>query len=218
MARILPKKVSDFIFDPTKDLMGYIVNSLETEEYFTVKLSTFKSGHNNLILATPHVFFADIDMTETDEQLERENPETLNALRETVYKKILEIGNSLNKQFRVYLTYKGFRVIDVEEEYDLNTEKPFNLLRNLGSDDKYIHVCYIRGEFAARLTPKDNRPQEGKVCALLNAGPESIKNNKILTVVKTHDEFCLDKNWGAAWRENKATFVRPASFLFSEPF
>lgn len=215
MARILPKKVSDFIFDPTKDLRDYIINSSKTEEYFTAKLQTLAGGHSNLVLTTPHVFFADIDLTETDAQLENENPETLNNLREVVYKKILEVGDKLGKKFRVYLTYKGFRVIDVEEEYDLNTEKPFNLLRDLGSDDKYIHACYIRGEFAARLTPKDSRPKERMVCALLNLGSKNIYNNKILTVVKTHDEFCLDKDWGKAWRENKAIF---APSLFEQPF
>ena len=220
MSRIIPAKVYDYIEkNKTKDV-EYLVNSMNEEEYFQVRLSTYKAGgphsttFSNLILTTEKVFFADIDLADSDEHLERADEESLNNLREVVYQKILEVEKEEGLDFRVYLTYKGFRVIETTQEYNLEDIRTFYLLRRLGSDTKYIQATYLRGEFAARLTPKLSRGnKEIKVAALLKTQNNNISNSKIAAVILAHDTFVLDDVWSEYWR---STNVLPAIPPFFE--
>jgi hypothetical protein len=223
MAKIIPAEVYDYIEkNKTKDV-EYLVNSMNNEEYFQVRLSTYKGGDlppsitfSNLILTTENVFFADIDIVDSDEQLEKANSESVNNSREVVYQKILEVEKQEGLDFRVYLTYKGFRVIETTREYDLGGIDTFHLLRKLGSDTKYIQATYLRGEFAARLTPKSSRGgKEIKVAALLKTENSSIVNPKIAAVIRAHDSFVLNYTWSDYWRSTNVPVEIP---FFQEPF
>jgi hypothetical protein len=217
MARIIPAEVYDYIEkNKTKDV-EYLVNSMDNEEYFQVRLSTYKAEglysdktFSNLILATENVFFADIDTVDSDEQLEKANSESVNNSREVIYQKISEVEKQEGLDFRVYLTYKGFRVIETTREYDLGDIDTFNLLRKLGSDTKYIQATYLRGEFAARLTPKLSRGnKEKRVAALLKTENSSIVNPKVAAVIRAHDSFVLDSGWSDYWRSTNVPVEIP---------
>jgi hypothetical protein len=219
MARIIPTEVYDYIEkNKTKDV-EYLVNSMNNEEYFQVRLSTYKGGgldsttFSNLILTTENVFFADIDIdiADSDEQLEKANSESVNNSLEVIYQKILEVEKQEGLDFRVYLTYKGFRVIETTREYKLEDIDTFHLLRKLGSDTKYIQATYLRGEFAARLTPKSSRgSKEKKVAALLKTENNNTVNPKIAAVIRAHDSFVLNYTWSAYWRSTNVPIEIPS--------
>lgn len=159
-------------------------------EWATIRLSRYREI-SNLILVTPLVFIADIDCVN-------------GFTKKQALAHINNLEHELNKDYRVYETYKGYRLIDTQETLDLTIREQRNrsirLLERLYSDSKYIYFCEIRKKYAARLSPKQNRPDEFLICKLVKTGATPVKA-EIETVVKLHDSMCwIDFDWCDTWR------------------
>jgi hypothetical protein len=175
------------------DIQSY--NNFTDEEWCFIRLSKYRDI-SNLVLLSPMVFIADVDC---DTEFTKE--EALDRIR--------EVERYQNKDFRVYETYKGFRVFDVETTLNLGKRVEYiqslTLLQELGSDPKYIQFCSFRKFYAARVTPKQDRPDELQVCDLVKIGA-TITRPEIMVTIKLHDSMCFDDlSWCDQWRSFNLT-------------
>ena len=56
--------------------------------------------------------------------------------------------------FRTYKTKNGMRYLQTDVGYQGANQSAIQLLKALGSDPNYIHLCQVGKRFMARLTPK----------------------------------------------------------------
>ena len=67
------------------------------------------------------------------------------------------LSNYVNQNggcFRTYKTKNGMRYLQTDVGYQGANKSAIELLRKLGSDPNYIHLCEVGKRFMARLTPK----------------------------------------------------------------
>ena len=191
------------------DIRNY--NNFDDEDWAVIRMSRYKDVAN-LVLVTPMVFIGDVDAVD-------------GFSKKQALENILSVEKQLNKDYRIYETYKGYRIFDVEQLYDLGNREQrlqsINIMEALRSDEKYIYFCQMRKKYAARLTPKVHRPEESKVCDLVKLGAE-ITLPEVFTVVKMHDDMCFsDNDWCDTWRGLDTTKREPPSsppYNHNEPF
>lgn len=116
-----------------------------------------RNAYGALVLNTPNVFFADIDLPE---------PESGGLLGSLFGKKPTDpVDTALNRlkdwiarqpgwSMRVYRTRAGLRLLATHAEFDPVSSETRQLLSSLGSDPLYTVLCRQQACFRARLTPK----------------------------------------------------------------
>lgn len=172
----------------TNDIQSY--TNFDDTDWGTIRISKYKKIAN-LVLVTPLVFIADVDCCNL-------------FTKSQALENIRDVESDLGQDYRVYETFRGLRVFDVSSTLDLglDTERELalNSLKSLRSDPKYIYFCEFRRQYAARLSPKQNRPSEDQICELVKEG-SLITNPAIFTIVKMHDDVSLNSsNWCNTWR------------------
>jgi len=116
-----------------------------------------RNSYGSLVLNTSHVLFVDIDLPVTEEgggmlkKLFGKKPadpamERLPALRES----LMRTGGS----FRFYRTAAGFRILGTDPMHVPDAAETEDLMKSLGADPSFVHLCRIQKSFRARLTPK----------------------------------------------------------------
>jgi hypothetical protein len=145
-----------------------------TKSLFDISEVTYTSNnHKMLILFTKNLFITDIDQEEdlTKEQI------------------LLFLENHpLFKFFRIYETFKGYRVFYTYGPLPVNL-KSLCLLAALKSDFKYQAYVSTSFRYAARLTSKHKRT-ESPVCRLVHPGLMP-SDYGLQIVIKVHDSFTL---------------------------
>lgn len=190
-----PETLEDAIEDNT-DSIEYLLSNMSTIPWAEITLSSFDNGDvkfSNLAFQTSNVFIGDIDYSSTLTPIE-------------ALENIKRVEETLGYSLRVYKTTKGLRVFNTKElipyptsTYNYINSRTDQLFHSLRCDEKYIKVCNIRRKYAARISPKLNRP-EFEICRLIRTG-YTITEPEILFVVKLHDSFCLDSSlWCHDWR------------------
>jgi hypothetical protein len=56
--------------------------------------------------------------------------------------------------YRIYRTAAGFRVLATDPLFEPGTPRAEQVMRALGADDAFVHLCRVQQSFRARLTPK----------------------------------------------------------------
>ena len=195
--------LEELIAEGLPEDLPYILNDMQEDQWGRLVLSRFDNGtykFTNLSLHTKNVFIGDIDFTEE-------------ITEELALSTIKLTENTFNYNFRVYKTTKGLRIFNTqvrmpykknhmpyEKNHGVNIPNSHELFNSLKCDKNYVRVCEFREEYAARLTPKTNRPNENQICTLVKTGAK-ITDKEILFVVKLHDYFCLNNmTWCNEWR------------------
>jgi len=170
------------------DELPYL-SDLSVNDWLTIALSKVDNNHvkfENLCLYTSCVFIGDVDIEEDENEI-------------SVINRIRNVARNNNTRFRIYKTFKGFRVFYVETQVRVGEYLANKLFSELMCDRKYIEFCNYLGTFAARISPKATR-KEDPICVLVDEG-NPILDPKIFLTVTLHDYFCVyDENWCNQWR------------------
>jgi hypothetical protein len=128
------------------------------------------NGYGSLVINASAAMFVDVDTGG-----EVADPRNMAAPRELtgLVTRRPDLG------FRVYRTLAGWRYLCSTTTFDPASDEVRTLLRELGSDDKYVTLCRIQKTFRARLTPKPWRANESPV----SVGTDGISRSELQSVI-----------------------------------
>lgn len=101
-------------------------------------------GYKNLVCDS--VLSADVDFDSCPMKTAREYEEH-----------VLKYSQANGLQFRIYHTYKGFRVICVSHHFKAASGAARRILESLFCDPNYIFVSKLENTFCVRVSPKPER-------------------------------------------------------------
>lgn len=128
------------------------------------------NGYGSLVINARAAMFVDVDTGG-----EVADPRNMAAPREL--KGLVARRPDLG--FRVYRTLAGWRYLCSTTTFDPASDEVRTLLRELGSDEKYVTLCRIQKTFRARLTPKPWRANESPV----SVGTDGISRSELQSVI-----------------------------------
>jgi hypothetical protein len=128
------------------------------------------NGYGSLVINANAAMFADVDTG--GEVADPRNMSTPRELTDLVMRRP-DLG------FRVYRTLAGWRYLCTTTTFDPASDEVRTLLRDLGSDEKYVTLCRIQKTFRARLTPKPWRARESPV----SVGADGISRSELQSVI-----------------------------------
>ena len=128
------------------------------------------NGYGSLVINANAAMFVDVDTG--DEVADPRNMATPRPLADLVARRP-DLG------FRVYRTLAGWRYLCTTATFDPASDEARTLLRELGSDEKYVTLCRIQKTFRARLTPKPWRANERP----MSVGSDGVSRGELQSVI-----------------------------------
>ena len=156
---------------PRSDLASYysaavreeIVEEFTDEHHRSTIIS--RNSYGCLVLNTPDLFFADVDLPPAKPALSRwlasvfsflnRNKENPPSFEQQLIEKIhLAVDSKPGIGLRLYRTKLGYRIVVTTQTIDARDSDSLKLLEDLGSDKLYVCLCRSQDSYRARLTPK----------------------------------------------------------------
>ena len=139
------------------------------------------NGYGSLVINASAAMFVDVDLDGEDpDARDTSAPERLQDL----------VARRPDLGFRAYRTLAGWRYLCTSATFDPASAEVQTLLRELGSDEKYVTLCRIQKTFRARLTPKpwraDHKP--------LTLGSEGIDRGELQRVIDATWRFATARS------------------------
>jgi hypothetical protein len=120
-----------------------------------------RNSYGSLILNTPNVFFADIDLRPRSllsalrDGLSRLIGRPRPSQEQEIVQRVAQITDTTpGLGMRLYRTCNGFRCLAISETFAPTADSTGQLLDRLGSDPLYVKLCRTQECFRARLSPK----------------------------------------------------------------
>lgn len=115
-----------------------------------------RNSYGTLVLNTPDVFFADVDLPLPGcwtilTKWFKKTPDFETMLIQKV-EKLIDANPELG--LRVYRTRQGFRIVATSRTVPANDDQSRHLLDQLGADKLYVSLCRSQDCYRARLSPK----------------------------------------------------------------
>jgi hypothetical protein len=155
--RILAREPADSYLYSDRALREELIEEIREGDSGDLVAAITRNTYGALVLNTEQVMFVDIDV---------ERPSLLSSLRRvfsrrapTPFDRALSTLRAFAARrpevgFRVYRTFKGFRLLVTHALFDPVSPEAQALLAELGNDELYRQLCRVQESFRARLTPK----------------------------------------------------------------
>lgn len=157
--------------DYEADILEEIVDKIDDENIIT------RNRYGALILNSKNVMFVDIDdYSKTMFDLLFRNKHSLKELMLNKIEKTAKKNKYSNFGFRIYETYKGFRILITNKNFNPRSQESRSIMNDFNSDHLYRWLCIKQNCYRARLTPKPYRiKQKGIKVIYPNRSPEEQK-------------------------------------------
>jgi len=140
----------------TRPLREEILEELRDRSGVTYALVT-RNSYGSVVLNAAQVLFVDVDIPwpTVGQRLARllgsrrptPEAETLTRIREV-------LRDDRGGSYTIYRTAAGFRIVATDPLFTPGSPAAEQLMKALGADPAFIHLCRIQESFRARLTPK----------------------------------------------------------------
>jgi len=127
-----------------------------------------RNSYGSVVLNTPHVMFADIDLPPRSifadmkasflAMFGRHSP----SPEDKIVERVRKVADDRRLGLRLYRTHSGFRCLVRTRTFDPTSDEAQRLLDELGSDQLYKSLCRTQECFRARVSPKPWRIGEPK--------------------------------------------------------
>lgn len=174
--------------DYEADILEEIIDEVDSDNIIT------RNRYGALVLNSKNLMFIDIDTPKLSVwnlffrgKMSRKE------------KMLLGIEKEINKNkyerhsFRLYETFKGYRLMVLHKNYDPRSKDSFDIMRDFGVDKLYYTLCVKQNCFRARLTPKPNRIKQ--------------KMPKIIFPDRDMSQEITHSNWVAEYDEKSEEFA-----------
>ena len=116
-----------------------------------------RNSYGSVVLNAAQVLFVDVDVPwpTAGQRLARlfgSRRPTREAATLTRVRDVLQ--NDSGGSYRIYRTAAGFRVLATDPLFTPGSPTAEQLMKRLGADPAFIHLCRLQESFRARLTPK----------------------------------------------------------------
>lgn len=116
--------------------------------------------YNAGCLSAPGLFIADVDVYEDHDQQPYRWGQF--AIQHDKIRAVAMKYAKLGATFRIYRTFKGFRVLRVDDWQNVGSTATLPMLFEFSADVLYRQICFEQHCYRARLTPKPWRVAAGK--------------------------------------------------------
>jgi len=153
--RIYGQKITD---DYEANIVEEIIERIDENNIIT------RNRYGALVLNSANQMFIDVDVrnpglfTRLFDKKMTPKEYTLQKIRKKVKK-----NNYRNYGFVIYETHNGYRVIVTGNLQGPRTKKSIAVMRDIGTDFLYFHLCLKQNCFRARLTPKPYRIKQRRL-------------------------------------------------------
>ena len=116
-----------------------------------------RNSYGSVVLNTAQVLFVDVDVPwpTFGQRLARLLGSRKPTAEMTTLSRLRDgLQNDSGGSYRIYRTAAGFRVLATDPVFTPGSPEAERLMKALGADPAFLHLCRIQGSFRARLTPK----------------------------------------------------------------
>jgi hypothetical protein len=114
-----------------------------------------RNSYGSVVLNAARVMFVDVDLPAAT--LRQRLGGLLGAASTPESATLTRIRSGLGSDegsYRIYRTAAGFRVLATDPLFEPRGARAEQIMRALGADDSFVHLCKVQDSFRARLTPK----------------------------------------------------------------
>jgi len=171
------------------DIIEEIIHEIDKDNIIT------RNRYGALVLNSRKLMFIDIDdyskRSFWDKIFNRKLTQKELILKQI--SKTIKKGKYADLGFRVYETFKGFRVIVSGKDFSPRSKESKSIMKDFSADNLYRWLCIKQNCYRARLTPK----------------PHRIKQNRIKVIFpnRTKTEQEIIENWIQSYESNSNNFA-----------